>query len=118
MFARLGVEGAHLDPGARPCVGLSPCSTAASPILSSTVRRLTRWSGDATVWPPASTSLKVRLMVSGEESARPISTDDHARLVLTDRDLDLDLERSSSSVDRNDELLSSVVREEPDSSDF
>ena len=57
-------------------------------------------------------------MVSGEERARPISTEDQARLVLMERDRDLDLDLSSSSVDRNDELVRRVVREEPENSDF
>lgn len=57
-------------------------------------------------------------MVSGEERARPHSAEDQARLVFTDLDLDRDLDRSSSSVDRKEALLKSVVREDPDVSDF
>ena len=98
-------------------MGLSPCSTAASPILSRTVLRDTRWSGEA-AWPPASTSLRVRLMVSGEESARPSSAEDQAREVFTERERDLERALSSSSVERKEELLSRVLREEPEVSDF
>ena len=56
--------------------------------------------------------------MSGEERARPISTEDQARLVFTDRDLDLDLDRSSSSVERKEEFPRRAPREEPEDSDF
>ena len=57
-------------------------------------------------------------MVSGELSARPPSIEDQAKLVFTDLERDLERDRSSSSFDRNEVLLSNAVREEPLRSDF
>ena len=57
-------------------------------------------------------------MVSGELRARPPSTEDQAKLVFTDLERDLERDRSSSSFDRNELLLSKAVREEPLMSDF
>ena len=57
-------------------------------------------------------------MVSGELSARPPSIEDQAKLVFTDLERDLERDRSSSSFDRNEVLLSNAVREEPLMSDF
>ena len=56
--------------------------------------------------------------MSGELSARPPSIDDQAKLVFTDRERDLERDRSNFSFERNELLLSKAVKEEPLMSDF
>ena len=56
--------------------------------------------------------------MSGELRARPPSIDDQAKLVFTDRERDLERDRSNSSFERNELLLSKAVKEEPLMSDF